>query len=428
MNYNQNQKLAQITSQTLIIGVDIAKFNHVARAQDFRGVELGSSLSFENTIMGFNSLLEWIQKLIVNHKMDQVIIGMEPTGHYWLNLAQFLKENKIKFVVVNPLHVKKAKELDDNSPTKNDVKDAKVIAQLVKDARYAEPNIPEGVYAELRGARKIRDLLSVDLQSVQGQIHNWIDRYFPELLTVFKKWEGKAALQILKLNLLPHELVKLSDQELLTHLRKAVKRGVGLAKMQELKQVANLSIGIRQGSEMAKLELQTLLEKYEFIQMKFEDLESQMDSLLEHVPGVEQMLGITGIGRDTIIGFFSEVGDLSQYTHPRQIIKLAGLNLKENTSGKHKGQTKITKRGRKKLRALLFKVVMPLVAKNSAFKALHEYYTTRPNNPLKKMQSMIALCNKLIRILFAIGKKKFEFSEERMLSDIPHMALSQEAA
>jgi transposase len=110
-------------------------------------------------------------------------------------------------------------------------------------------------------------------------------------------------------------------------------------------------------------------------------------------------------------GFFAEVGNLQDYSHPRQIIKLAGLSLKENTSGKHKGQTKITKRGRMKLRALLFRVCMIMVAKNPAFKALHAYYTQRPDNPLKKMQSLIALCNKLIRIFFAIGKKQFEFSE-----------------
>jgi len=360
--------------------------------------------------------------------MDNVIIGMEPTGHYWLNLAHFLREEEIKFVVVNPMHVKKSKELDDNSPTKNDVKDAKVIAQLVKDGRYAEPNIPQGVYAELRVARKIRDLLSVDLQAVQGQIHNWLDRYFPEFLTVFKDWEGKSALQLLKLNLLPHELEKVTEQEILVHLRKAVKRAVGLSKIQELKRVAKDSIGIREGSRMAKLELRTLLDKYELINKKFEELESDIDGLLERIPGVQQMLAITGIGKDTVAGFFSEVGNLSYYSHPRQIIKLAGLSLKENTSGKHKGQTKITKRGRKKLRALLFRVAMPLVAKNTAFKALHAYFTTRKNNPLKKMQSLIAICNKLIRILFAIGTKQCEFSEERMLKDIPHLAPLQNAA
>jgi transposase len=421
MNYNQNNKIAQITSQTLIIGVDIAKFKHVARAQDYRGIEFGTPCFFENTKDGFSAFIDWINHLKQEQGMEKVIVGMEPTGHYWLNLAHILKENGIKFVAVNPLHVKKSKELDDNSPTKNDVKDAKVIAQLVKDGRYAEPTIPQGVYAELRVAKKIRDLLTDDLQTVQGQIHNWIDRYFPEFLTVFKKWEGKAALQFLKLFALPHELVKFSDQDLLMHVRKAVKRSVGLNKIQELKHAASKSIGLRQGANMAKLELKTLIDKYELVQLKFEELDSKIDTLIDQIPGVQQMLAIKGVGRDTVAGFFAEVGDLSEYSHPRQIIKLAGLSLKENTSGKHKGKTTITKRGRRKLRALLFRVCMILVAKNTAFKALHAYYTQRQDNPLKKMQSLIALCNKLIRIFFAIGKKQFEFSEERMLQDIPHM-------
>lgn len=425
MNYNQNKKIAQITSQTLIIGVDIAKFKHVARAQDFRGMEFGSPCYFENTKEGFQHFLKWISELKREQAMDKVIVGMEPTGHYWFNLAHILRENEIKFVVVNPLHVKKSKELDDNSPTKNDVKDARVIAQLVKDGRYAEPTIPQGVYAELRVAKKIRDLLTDDLQTVQGQVHNWIDRYFPEFLTVFKKWEGKAALQFLKLYALPHEIIKFSEQELLAHLRKAVTRSVGLSKIRELKQAASKSIGIRQGSDMAKLELKTLLDKYELIQHKFEELDAKIDILLDGIPGVPQMLAIKGVGRDTVAGFFAEVGNLNDYTHPRQIIKLAGLSLKENTSGKHKGKTTITKRGRKKLRALLFRVCMILVAQNSAFKALHAYYTQRSDNPLKKMQSLIALCNKLVRIFFSIGKKQFEFSEEKMLKDIPHLSVSK---
>ncbi|MGM0920353.1 MAG: IS110 family transposase [Bacillota bacterium] len=425
MNYNQNKKIAQITPYILIIGVDIAKFKHVAPAQDFRGMEFGSPCSFENTKEGFEHFLHWIMEIKKKHSMEKVIVGMEPTGHYWFNLAHILKENEIKFVAVNPLHVKKSKELDDNSPTKNDVKDAKVIAQLVKDGRYAEPTIPQGVYAELRVAKKIRDLLTEDLQTVQGQVHNWIDRYFPEFLKVFKKWEGKAALQFLRLYALPHEIVKLSEDELLIHLRKSVKRSVGANKIRELKQAASQSIGLRQGSGMAKMELKTLLAKYDLIQLKFEELDAKIDSLLDEIPGVPQMLAIKGVGRDTVAGFFAEVGNLSEYTHPRQIIKLAGLSLKENTSGKHKGKTTISKRSRKKLRALLFRVCMILVAKNSAFKALHAYYTQRPDNPLKKMQSLIALCNKLIRIFFSISKKQFEFSEEKMLKDIPHLAGSK---
>jgi transposase len=125
MNYNQNQKIAQITSKTLIVGVDIAKSKHVARAQDYRGMGFGATLSFENTKAGLDSFLDWMGQISRKQEMAKVIVGMEPTGHYWLNLAHFLKEHGVAFIVVNPMHVKKSKELDDNSPTKNDVKDAK---------------------------------------------------------------------------------------------------------------------------------------------------------------------------------------------------------------------------------------------------------------------------------------------------------------
>jgi transposase len=422
MNSTQNQKITQITFTTLIVGVDIAKFKHVARAQDFRGVEFGKPIAFENSLEGFECFVSWFRKIMSEHGYKSVLVGMEPTGHYWLNLVHYLKEHQISCGVVNPLHVKKSKELDDNSPTKNDVKDAKVIAQLVKDGRYAVPNIPQGIYAELREAMKIRDHLSTDLRVVQGRVHNWLDRYFPEFLTVFKDWECKSAIQMLSLGMLPHELLSLSDEFLLGHLRLVAKRGAGIGRIHNLKSAANRSVGIKQGTDLAKMELQLLLAQYQLIQSKFDELDLKLDELIGQIPSVSQLLAIKGIGKDTVAGFIAEVGDIGNYHHPKQIIKLAGLNLQENTSGKHKGQTKITKRGRKKLRALLFRVIMPLVAKNKAFKALHEYYTKRPDNPLKKMQSLIALCNKLIRVLFGIMKKGHEFNEVKMLQDIPRFA------
>jgi transposase len=82
----------------------------------------------------------------------EVILGMEPTGHYWFSLAENTKKWGMRIVLVNPYHVKKSKELDDNNPTKNDRKDPKTIAMLVKDGRYIEPYIPEGIYKELRTA------------------------------------------------------------------------------------------------------------------------------------------------------------------------------------------------------------------------------------------------------------------------------------
>lgn len=427
MNYKQNEKILQLTDKSLIIGVDIAKNKHVARAQDFRGVQFGKPLYFENALKGFQTFTHWIEKLAIQQEKSDVIIGMEPTGHYWLPLAYWLMEKQLKVVVVNPAHVKKSKELDDNSPTKNDVKDARVISRLVQDGRYSEPHLPEGVYAELREGMNMYDQLRKDLQAVQGRVHQWIDRYFPEYTTVFAKWEGQSSLQVLKMGLFPDEISQKDDMEILSEIRKEVKRGVGLKKVRQLKEAARHSIGIQEGKTMARLKIQTLMDQYTLLHEKIDDVWKMIEGLTSTIPGVQEMVDIKGVGDITIAAFLAEVGNLHHYSHPEQIIKLAGLNLKLATSGKWQGRTVITKRGRPKLRALLFKVILPLVNHNPAFKAMHEYFTTRKENPLKKKQSLIALCCKLIRILFKVGKQQVAFSPEKMLSDIPYFRLQSAA-
>jgi transposase len=103
------------------------------------------------------------------------------------------------------------------------------------------------------------------------------------------------------------------------------------------------------------------------------------------------------------------------------------LNLKENSSGKHKGKTTITKRGRKRLRAILFQGILPMVATNKEFKELHQYYTSREQNPLQKKQSLIVLSCKLIRIFFAILTKQVAYDPEKMMNDIQR-TMSKKAA
>ena len=98
-----------------------------------RGIEYSKKpFKFSNTEAGFVTFKEWILDLKERHEKDKVVSGMESTGHYWFNLGKFLQDNEIKPVLVNPHHVKKSKELDDNNPTKNDRKDPKVIAGLVR--------------------------------------------------------------------------------------------------------------------------------------------------------------------------------------------------------------------------------------------------------------------------------------------------------
>jgi len=68
-----------------------------------------------------------------------------------------------------------------------------------------------------------------------------------------------------------------------------------------------------------------------------------------------------------------------------------------------------------------------MVAKNEAFKALHKHYTTRSQNPLKKKQSIIALCGKLIRVLHTLGTKQREYNPIDVIGPVRQFQMLQEA-
>jgi len=427
MKYNQNAKIMQITAETLIIGVDVASEVHYARAFDYRGIELGRLLRFSNDKSGFEAFSDWTKNLVEQHQKQCVMVGMEPTGHYWFTYAQHLKDHRMKIVLVNPFHVKRSKELDDNNPTKNDRKDPKTIAMLVKDGRYMEPYIPEGIYSELRNAIETRWRLVKQLNAIRNRVKRWISIYFPEFNTVFGDWEGKAALMALKEFPIPGKVLKKGVDGIVASWRKEISRAVGGTRAVQLVEAAKTSVGLRDGLRAAENELSTLLEEYEILQRQYDRTMALIEELVFQIPGVEEMLKITGVGLVTTAGFIAEVGDITRFEHPKQIQKLAGLNLKENSSGKHKGQTTISKRGRKRLRALLFQGIMPLVAKNKEFKELHRYYTTRAQNPLKKKQSLILLCCKLIRIFYALLKKRRAYNPQKMMSDIRRQQLPKTA-
>ena len=87
-NDTTNQRIERITMQHAVVGIDIAKDVHAAQITDFRGRSLTTRhLSFPNTQEGFEKLLRWTQDVQSKHGLSSLLIGLEPTGHYWFNLA-----------------------------------------------------------------------------------------------------------------------------------------------------------------------------------------------------------------------------------------------------------------------------------------------------------------------------------------------------
>lgn len=271
--------------------------------------------------------------------------------------------------MVNPMHVKRSKELDDNLQTKHDAKDALVIARLVKDGRFSYPRILAGVDATLRNQ------LVEERCAVRNKLIRWLDRYFPEFTQVFSDF-GKTAMAALECSPFPGDVIAKTTEKLLHHYRQV--EGIKApqkSKIMKLAQVAYNSIGVTEGQEMARIEIATLVRRYRQLEHEIQELTNKLTDLAKTSVEYEWLSTVPGLGDRTIVELLSEIGSFSYYQHPRQLIKLAGLTLREHSSGQHRGQKRISKRGRRRLRALFFRVMMPMVRCNEAF--VSYMFTTR---------------------------------------------------
>jgi transposase len=326
--------------------------------------------------------------------------------------------NGISVVQVNPYAVKQTKELEDNSQRKDDTKDPKLIANLVKDGNFGMPYLPEKLYAELRGLSKFREQLNEDRIRNMNRLHREMKIYFPEYKDAFGKVDGLFCLEVLKKAPFPEDLEKLGYEGIRQIWHNAKLRGRGYSRASEIVKYAQKSIGLKEGSNASKKAVKWFVERIMELDDQLSDIEKQLAEKCMQIPYAKNILEISGIGESTLSGILAEMGDFTRFDDAKEIQKLSGMGLVACSSGKHKGQTRISHRGRKKLRYWLFQAAKSVVAHADEFKELHIYYTTREKNPLKKMQSLIAIACKILRVIYAILTKGVGYDSKKLLSDI----------
>ena len=419
MHYTQNDKIRQATEGTIVVGVDVGSEKNYARAFKGNGIEITrKAFCFANTLEGFKAFDEMVTKLTMPLAEKKIVVGMEPTGHYWFNFADYCQGKKMTVVTVAPQHVKHSKEMDDNTQRKDDRKDPRVIAKLVIEGRYCIPYRPKGVYAELRVAYNRRCEIVEEETRIKNRIRRWFDLYFPEYRTVFGRVVAVSGIMILKQAPLPKDIVALGEDGIFQIWRANKMRGAGVKRAKTLYEAAQGSICPPDAGRAVRMQLWQLLEDYEKVEKQLHDADIMIGIITAEIPEVNELMKIPGIGITTAAGMISEIGDIRRFDDPRQIQKLAGLAIVVNESGKQKGQSEISRRGRKRLRQLLFQVAMSLVKSNHEFKQIHEYFTTREKKPLKKMQSLMAVAAKFLRVCFGMVKNGSPYDPERVLKDI----------
>lgn len=417
--FTKNDKISFITDDMLIVGCDVGSETHYARAIDTRGKELSRyAFKFSNTEEGFESAREWLGKLAAMNDKSQIVLGLEPTGHYWFDLATWMVSKGISVVQVNPYAVKQTKEIEDNSQDKNDRKDPKLIANLVKDGNYGMPYLPVGVYADLRRLSMFRDQLTEDRGRMMNRLHREMKIYFPEYKDALGKIDGPFTLTLLKEAPFPEDLIAIGEDGIRDIWKKNHLRGRGYSKASDIIKTAKASVGMKDGSGSAGQAARWFAEQVEHLSGRLDDVQEQMNAKCAEIPHAANILEISGIGGSILSGIVAEIGDIDRFDDVKEIQKLSGLGLVACSSGKHKGETKISHRGRKRLRYWLFQAAKSVVVHDETFKELHAYYTTRTENPLKKMQSLIVIACKLLRIIYKLLTTGDKYDPAKMRSDI----------
>ena len=411
------KRVRAVKEGTLIATVDIGVSNNTGYCTTLDGRST-RPFRFDNTKEGFDKF--WCMTILSKKRFgcDEVLVGYESTGPYAEPLVHYLTGKQVKIVQVNPMHTKKMKEVNDNSPLKTDDKDPRVIADIMRLGRALSIVVPLGDAAYLRRLNNARERHVGEQTALLNQLQQLVFLIFPEFKTVFKDIKRKTAQYILKRYTTPDRIGTLSKEALGEEMRKRSMGKFSVKDAESLIDLARETVGIKEGLSGILLDIKHILMQLEAEGRFISEIEAEMGVTLERIPCSARLLSIKGLGTVSVAGLIGEVGDFSKFRTQSEIMKLAGLDLYEISSGKRKGQRRISKRGRSLLRKILFYAAIQMIRKNGI---MYDYYARLTGRGMERMRALIAVSRKLLRIIHALVRdnrdyvEQYEVSERRLM-------------
>jgi transposase len=384
------------------LGVDIGKFSH---SLCLLSKEDKTIFQIENTRSGFNALQEKLSALVGEHLSD-LVIGMEATGHYFLNLYDFLLHLGVQsdqIAMLNPLQVKSYRNTNLRG-SKTDNVDAERIAVILKFGEYQRCNVNVDKLVNLREFTRLRNDLVISSSSIKRKMIAVLDRIFPEFAKIFSNSFGKTALSLITDYPTPEELAELSLDELTTIIKKLSKRGLSGKKIQQLHDAARDSIGISFGKEAFTIELHVLITRLNVLKEQIDFIEKKIEAYVQEFNS--PIFSIPGVGVNTGATIIAEIGDIQHFRSATKLIAFAGLDPKSRESGTYQGRTPISKRGSKYLRNALWYSAMVATRVEPTFK---KKYKERRAKGKSHKYAVTAAANKLTKIVYHVLKNDCVF-------------------
>jgi len=387
------------------LGIDVGKFSHSLCLL----TEAGKKTIFQinNNREGFEKLRIKLSELNCD---KNILVGMEATGHYFLNLYDWLLQcgfDSEQIALLNPLQVKSFRNTNLRG-AKSDNVDSERIAVLLKFGEFKRCNVATDEMMNLRELTRLRADLVANIGDLKRKIISVMDRVFPEFMTVFSNRFGKTVMSLLN-SYTPEEMAELSLEKLTDVIKNLSGRGRGISqkKIQALHEASRNSIGITFGRQAFKIELDILLTRLKVFKEQVEKLENEIQLIAEKFDS--KIFTIPGIGATTGAAILSEIGNIQNFSLAVKLIAFAGLDPKLKESGKYQGRTPISKRGSKYLRNAIWYSAMVACRVDDKFK---KFYQDRRNKGKSHRYSVTAAANKLTKVIYHVLKNKCEYDSK----------------
>lgn len=381
--------------QMFYLGIDIGKNTHVASLVDDKKKVIFKAFSFSNSIDGAESLILKLEAF-----KNELEVGMEATGHYWLSLYSYLVEKNFTVRVINPIQTDGWRQGIEIRKRKTDIIDSLLIADLLRYGDFVETSLSNEDYLSLRNLSRFRSYLISSIGDLKRKTIALLDQVFPEYASSFSNIFGKTSKEILSNFSTPSDFEDINSDDLNTFLESVTRKNYASKKIDELSKKAS-SFGINFCLDSFSLQIKMLIEQISFIQNQVSDVENEIEVLLEKLNSpITTIPGIGSVNAATILG---EIGDIKRFSNPSKLVAYAGLDASVSQSGEYESTyNHMSKRGSPYLRRALFQSALRAEFCDPVFS---DYYQKKISEGKHHLVATNAVARKLCHTIFAVLTK-----------------------
>jgi transposase len=412
--FRQLRKEIRGSAEYLLVGIDVAKDKHHAFFGTATGKTLFKRLVFENSLEGFRKLLAQAEAMKVQNGLNRVVFGMEPTANYHKPLGEHLIRCGHPVVLVSGVAAHENRKTLDGRWDTNDTRDAANVADLVSQGKCLFYEFPVGALQDLRNLLSLKRRFKRVEHGYRVRIRNHLlAKYFPELDRYYDQ-SPSTSLAIVRWCLDPSVIAGLEYKEFVQRVGSGQRRLSQEKRLQAIWKMAVDSVGCEVGPAV-EFEAQVMVEGLKQIRKAIEDIEEKIKEVCTQFPEYEFLLSIPGFGPDVSAKVLGAVGDPFRFQNGRQVLKMAGLDLSAERSGKTSESAipVISKKGKADLRYALYQAAFIASTKNQGFMV---YYTDKLRGREReagiKTKMRVKLSAKLLLIAWTLMKKKELFNPD----------------